>query len=410
MLCFALAPVMKCPGTSAQWGTALGLQARYSLEKQQQPGLFLLLSPGLFLSPSSRSVPVQAQHRAGTCTAALRACAGTELLHPSEPCIAGAAGACVPRTRGPGSQGTTEQVCASLAGAMDTVQPPQPSSLPHTEHSSVLALMTDPPTQHPRADGDPPLAPHALRPSTLHPQTGPPHTCTAPEAPISTLFTHPHSLLLHTVWAETALEGLPGEGDHAREFASQGGARGGGNRQGLWGAGPRQGAEQIGLHGQVREGLGCRTQLGFGHSWSAGTGWGAGWVRPGCALHPVLTGCTGPSCGHHRQLRKGDSPLRTCTHSGTTCLSPCSHLWVFLGIGGAPLDQVKGAATTWSCGPARACHFHGPAPSSSQPKSILPSSLYPGPASRKGCKAPAFPTPLLGFCRPVQTGGGSMGS
>lgn len=62
---------MKCPGTSAQWGTALGLQARYSLEKQQQPGLFLLLSPGLFLSPSSRSVPVQAQHRAGTCTAAL---------------------------------------------------------------------------------------------------------------------------------------------------------------------------------------------------------------------------------------------------------------------------------------------------------------------------------------------------
>lgn len=126
--------------------------------------------------------------------------------------------------------------------------------------------------------------------------------------------------------------------------------------------------------------------------------------------------CIAP-CAHwvHRtqlwasQAGKGLTPedLHTQWHHMPLTLQPSLGV---PGHWGASLDQVKGAATTWSCGPARACHFHGPAPSSSQPKSILPSSLYPGPASRKGCKAPAFPTPLLGFCRPVQTGGGSMGS
>lgn len=71
-------------------------------------------------------------------------------------------------------------------------------------------------------------------------------------------------------------------------------------------------------------------KLGFGHSWSAGAGWGAG---QGACYTPWM---------HRSQLwgsqaageRKVGSPLGTCTHSSTTSLPTYSHLWVFLGVGG----------------------------------------------------------------------------
>ena len=157
--------------------------------------------------------------------------------------------------------------------------------------------------------------------------------------------------------------------------------------------------------------------MGFGHSWSAGTGWGARprwgavWVRPGCVLHPVPTGCTGPSCGDHRQLGKGGLPLRTCTHSGTASLPPCSHLWVFLGIAGLLRTRWRGQP---QAGAVVQPEYVTPVDQLHCPPSPSPSFLQACTwgllASPKGCKSPAFPTPLLGFCRPVQTGGSSTGS
>lgn len=92
------------------------------------------------------------------------ACAGTRLLHPREPCVAGAASACVPHAWGLGSQDTAEQGCASLA-----LHAPQPSSRLHTEHSPILPwALTPPPSTHTLWSPTCTLCIEAIHPAPMH--------------------------------------------------------------------------------------------------------------------------------------------------------------------------------------------------------------------------------------------------
>lgn len=154
--------------------------------------------------------------------------------------------------------------------------------------------------------------------------------------------------------------------------------------------------DEVGLWAQLE----CRGRLGC-------------WA--GCVLHPVdaqvpAVGITG-SWGKEGGVTPRD--LHAQQHHIPPNLQPPLGV---PGRWGAPQDQVKGAVTTWSCGPAQVRHSHGPSPSSSQPKSVLPSSLHPGPACvTQGLQRPS-PSYLLhcwafaGQFRLVEAAWGVQGS
>lgn len=181
--------------------------------------------------------------------------------------------------------------------------------------------------------------------------------------------------------------GVPGEVEAGRGFGVQDRlgcmARLGYRR--VWGA--EKGELQVlaGLWAQLecRARLGCRAQVGC---W-AGCCLGEAGLCVAPHAHWVHRAqLWGSQADGERGLTPGD--LHAWWHHVPPTLQPP------LGVPvrqGAPWDQVEGAATTWSCGPARACHSCGPAPSSFQPKSILPSSLHPGLACiTRGLQSPSL--------------------